>query len=73
MENTYRHIHNEEFDDPWVLAKEDGYLFFVVLWDHWHSPSEDLVCRRRFENSSRARSFDRPRVWDDSSDEDNLP
>jgi hypothetical protein len=73
MENTYQRIYNEDFDDPWGLAKEDGYLFFVVLWDHWQSPFEDLVRRRGFELSSRARSFDGPVVWDDSSDEDNLP
>lgn len=72
MEHTYRRIHDEDFDDPWVLAKEDGYLFFIVMWDHWQSPFEDLVCRRRFENSSCAGSFDGPGVWDDSSDEDSL-
>lgn len=26
MENTYRRIHNEESDHPWVLANEEGYL-----------------------------------------------
>lgn len=49
MENTYRRIHNEEFEDPWALAKEDGFLMFVVLWDHWQPPFEDLVYRRPFE------------------------
>lgn len=73
MENTYRHIHHEGFDDPWVLAKEEGYLFFVVLWDHWQPPFKDLVCCRQFGHSSSARSFDKLGVWDDSSDEDRLP
>ncbi len=72
MENTYRRYHNEDFDDPWGLAKEDGYLFFVVLWDHWQSPFEDLVCRRGFELLCRARSLG-PRLWDHNSDEDSQP
>jgi hypothetical protein len=72
MENTYRRIHSEDFGDPWVLAKEDGYLSFLVLWDHWQPPFEDLVCRRQFEVSRCARSFDGPGVWDDSSDEETL-
>jgi len=72
MGHTYRRIHNKKFDDPWVHAKEDGYLFFVVMWDHWQKPFEALVCRRPFEDPSCARSFDGPGVWDDSSDEDSL-
>lgn len=72
MEHTYLRIHGEDFDDPWVLAKEDGYLFFVVMWDHWQQPFEDLVCCRRFEDSSCARSFDVPGGGNDSSDEDSV-
>lgn len=73
IEDRYRHIHNENFDGPWPLAKYDGYLGFIVLWDHWQSPFKDLVfCRHPFENPSRASSFNRPRMWDDSSDEDGL-
>ncbi len=70
MDHRYRCIHNQDFDDPWVLAKSDGYLDFVVMWDHWQRPFEDLVCRRPIEILTCARSYDGPGVWEDSSDED---
>lgn len=70
MEHTYRRIHNEDFDEPWVNAKEDGYLWFVVMWDHWQTPFEDLMCRRLGQTSRSARSFEGPGIWDDSSDEE---
>lgn len=70
MEHRYRRIHDQDFDDPWVLAKSDGHLWFVVMWDHWQQPFEDLVCRRPIETSPCARSYDGPGVWEDSSDED---
>lgn len=45
MDDRYRCIHDQELDDPWVLAKSDGYLNFIVMWDHWQQPFKDLIWR----------------------------
>ena len=61
IEHRYRHIYDQGFNGPWVLAKSDGYLDFVVMWDHWQRPNDIPTF---------ARSYDGHGVWEDSSDED---
>ena len=28
---------------PWANAKEEGYLWFVVMWDHWQPDLDFLI------------------------------
>lgn len=67
---TFRRIHDDDPEDVWVYAKEDGFLSFVVLWDHWHPLLKEFVCCREATVPSPRPDFERRFIWDDSSDEE---
>ena len=57
-------IHDQPAEYPWALTKHEGYLWFIVMWDHWQSSLEDIICVPRSGKQY---------LWDDSSDEESCP
>lgn len=45
-ESTYRRIHGQDMELIWVIAMDEGYGDFLVMWDHWHSSLKEFVCGR---------------------------
>lgn len=49
-----------------VYAKREGFLFFVVFWDHWQPSLKELVCHQSMSvirpNSEETRRY----LWDDN-------
>lgn len=58
-------IYGDEPEYPWAVVKEEGYLFCVVLWDHWQENLELIACSERPEASRRS---EKESLWMDSSD-----
>ncbi|MCJ1471107.1 hypothetical protein MMC07_009755, partial [Pseudocyphellaria aurata] len=46
-ELTYRRINGQDMELIWVIAMEEGYSDFLVMWDHWQSSLKEVVCGRR--------------------------
>ena len=68
-ELAYRRIHEHEMEAIWVIALDEGYDNFLVMWDHWQSSLLDVVCSRR----SKEPPFNKEshmELWEDSSEED---
>lgn len=71
IKKTYLRTRNEEASDLWAVnVKAEGYLNFLVLWDHWQYDLKSVACTRgsRIQNpevKSQKESF-----WEDSSDEE---
>lgn len=45
------------------FSKDEDFLHFIVIWDHWQPSLKQIVCSAR-------PSFEKQYLWDDSSDED---
>ena len=70
LQIVYRRLHHRDaVDDPWVHAKREGYLWFVVLWDHWQPGLRELVYNRPDAESMVGSSGGDEVLWDDSTDE----
>ena len=70
IEHTYLRIHNQDAEYPWIHTYYEGYLWFIVMWDHWQPSLKEMVCRRRPTDPSLRPSFEKQYLWDDSSDEE---
>lgn len=46
-ESTSRRIHRQDMELIWVIAMEEGYSDFLVMWDHWQSSLKEFVSGRR--------------------------
>ena len=62
---------HQDAHDPSVYAKHEGFMWFVVFWDHWQESLKDLVCHQSTISPAMRPSpeFERQYLWDDSSDE----
>ena len=66
---TYRRIHEQDMDLIWVIAMNEGYSDFLVMWDHWQSSLKEVVCGSRSKEPPYKRQF-HWELWKDSSDEE---
>ncbi|KAI4120189.1 MAG: hypothetical protein LQ338_007192 [Usnochroma carphineum] len=46
IQRNSRHFFERDAQDPSVFAKHEGFLWFVVLWDHWQPSLKDMVCHQ---------------------------
>lgn len=44
IESIYQRTYREKSDYPWIYAKHEGSLWFVVIWDHWQGSLKQIVC-----------------------------
>lgn len=72
IEQTYQRIHHKEAEWPWDLAKDEGFLWCIVLWDHWQESLKQIVCDRQATQPSTRLLFEQQYLWDDSSEEEVL-
>lgn len=68
-ELTYRRIHGQDMELIWVIAIDEGYDNFLVMWDHWRSSLQEVVCGRRSKEPPYKKHF-HWELWEDSSDEE---
>ncbi|KAG7001885.1 hypothetical protein G7Y79_00030g064180 [Physcia stellaris] len=66
---TYQHIHGQDMELIWVIAMDEGYSDFLVMWDHWRSSLQDVVCGRRSKEPPYKKYF-HWELWEESSDEE---
>ncbi|KAJ5105831.1 hypothetical protein NUU61_003178 [Penicillium alfredii] len=69
LEQTYVRVHDEDADEPWLEAKYEGYLWWIVIWDHWQPSLKALaLCHRGMGPPTRLDI--EKELWDESSDEE---
>ncbi|KAL8959824.1 MAG: hypothetical protein Q9193_003374 [Seirophora villosa] len=68
-ESTYRRIHGQDMGLIWVIAMEEGYSDFLVMWDHWQSSLKEVVCGRRAKEPPYKKEF-HLELWEDSPNEE---
>ena len=68
-EQTYRRLHGESRGPLWVYAIDEGYMNFLVMWDHWQSSLKELVCGTRSKAPPYQKDF-HWEFWEDSSDDE---
>ena len=70
IQDVSQHIFGQDAYDPIIFAKHEGFMDFVVMWDHWHDSLKDLVGHRSRSNFRPDPAFEKQYLWDDSSDEE---
>ena len=65
----HRRIHHRDPPYVWVHCKEEGFMGFICLWDHWQSSLFEIVCARRPQKSSPVTEHESKYLWDESEDE----
>ena len=72
IEYLYEGIHDRPFVDTVTEGLYDGYVVFVVIWDHWQACLKELVCgpclNPRAPKSEQI--FEKGYLWEESSDEE---
>ena len=68
-ELAYRRIHGHDMEAIWVIAMDEGYDNFLVMWDHFRNSLIDVVCSRRSKEPPYKKEF-HMELWEDSSDEE---
>ena len=69
IEKKSQSIHGESPDYPWIYAKEDGFMWYVVLWDHWQDLLKSLICGRLTKEPPVRREYDWS-LWNESSEDE---
>lgn len=72
IQHISQRIFHQDAQDPSVYAKHEGFMWFVVLWDHWQESLKDLVCHQSTTSAALKPSaaFEKQYLWDDSSDDE---
>ena len=55
--------------DPSIYTKHEGFLWFVVLWDHWQPSLKDLVCHQSVSPRKLSPAVQQQYFWNDKLDE----
>lgn len=54
--------------DPSVYAKHEGFLWFVVMWDHWQPSLENMVCHQSVSPIKPSQAVREKYLWNKSWD-----
>ncbi len=70
IQHISQRIFHQDAQAPIVYAKHEGFMWFVVLWDHWQESFKDLVCHQSTTPAELKPSpaLEKQYLWDDSSD-----
>lgn len=64
QDNSWR-LFGQDAEDPSIFAKHEGFLWFVVLWDHWQSMLKNLVCHEFMDVTKPGPAINKPHLWND--------
>lgn len=72
IQQISQRVFHQDAQDPSVFAKHEGFMWFVVMWDHFQESFKDLVCHQSTVSAAQKPSpaFEKQYIWDDSSDDD---
>ncbi|KAL8648399.1 MAG: hypothetical protein Q9226_006012 [Calogaya cf. arnoldii] len=63
----YQRIHGCEMELIWVIAMDEGFGDFLVMWDHWRSSLQEVICGRRSKEPPYKKEF-LWELWEHSDD-----
>ena len=70
IDDVSQQIFGQDSPHPVIYAKHEGFMDFVVMWDHWHDSLKDLVGHHSISKFRPDPAFEKRYLWDDSSDEE---
>ena len=56
--------------NPSVYANHEGFLWYVVLWDHWQPSLKDIVCHESVSSRQPGQAVQEQYLWNDRWDDD---
>ena len=62
--NSQRFFDRDAQDVSWC-AKHEGFLWFVVLWDHWQPSLKDVVCHQSRSTVRLSSAVVKQYLWND--------
>lgn len=65
IQRNSRRFFERDSQDPSVFAKHEGFLWFVVLWDHWQPSLKDMVCHESVSLIKPSLAIKRQHLWND--------
>ena len=69
IQDVSQRIFNQDAPDPSAYTKEEGFLWFVVMWDHWHLSLKDMVYHQSRSTIRPSPDIEKRYLWDDNEDE----
>lgn len=60
---------NRDAQDPSNYAEHEGFLWFVVMWDHWQPYLKDMVLQQCVSLIRLSPAVKEQYLWNDGSDE----
>ena len=66
--NSWRFFERDA-QDPSGYAKHEGFLWFVVLWDHWQPSLKDMVCHQSVSLVKPSPAVKEQYLWNTGLDE----
>lgn len=69
IQNNSMRFFDRDAQDPSPYAKHEGFLWFVVLWDHWQPSLKDMVCHQSVSSVKLSQAVKEQFLWNDSPDE----
>lgn len=66
VERSSQRIFGEEAVHPEVYTKYEGFMWFVVIWDHWQPSLKDAVLHTSRSAKRRSPEFVKRYLWNDN-------
>ena len=67
IERIFQDVYGDNAIDVWGRAAFEGFMWFLIIWDHWQPELNIVVCG---QPTSPGPSFEKENLWDDSSDDE---
>jgi hypothetical protein len=69
IQHNSRHFLERDAHHVDIYAKHEGFLWFVVLWDHWQLKLEDAICHDPRSSAKLSPAVKEQYLWNDGLNE----
>ena len=69
VQRNSRQFFDRDAQDTSIYAKHEGFLCFVVMWDHWQPSLKDIVCHQSVSTIRLSPEVVSQYLWNDGLDE----
>jgi hypothetical protein len=69
VQRNSRRFFDRDAQDTSIYAKHEGFLCFVVMWDHWQPSLKDIVCHQSVSTIRLSPEVVSQYLWNDGLDE----
>ena len=70
--DVYRSAHGKEPEDVQIYGMEDGYMWYVVMWDHWQDNLRQVICGLQPTELGQQAALDKTHLWESDEEESDV-